>query len=100
MEDQVSSKPNAPRYVIASMERTCYACPSQYEGKLVDGRVFYMRYRWGMLSARVAARDEDLFTSEDTVVYCERIGGEFQGLLDEDELTEKLSHLFDFGLVH
>lgn len=96
MEDK-TSEPSAPRYVIASLERTCYACPSQYEGKLVDGRVFYMRYRWGILSVRVAARDEDLFTSEDIIVYCETIGGEFEGVLNEDELIEKLSHLFDFS---
>lgn len=28
-----------------TFDRTCMACPSQWEGKLEDGRMFYMRYR-------------------------------------------------------
>lgn len=89
----------APRLVLASLEKTTYACPTQYEGKLVDGRVVYMRYRWGKLSVRVAGQEADLFTSKDTVIYCETIGEEMAGVLDNEELIEKLSHLFDFGLV-
>ena len=33
---------------------TCSACPSQWEGKLEDGRAIYIRYRWGNLTASVS----------------------------------------------
>lgn len=38
---------------IASLKRTCIACPSQWEGVLEDGRPIYIRFRWGELSVRL-----------------------------------------------
>jgi hypothetical protein len=35
---------------IISCERTCTACPSQWEGVCSDGRHIYVRYRWGCLT--------------------------------------------------
>lgn len=35
---------------VAYLEQTCTACPSQWEGKMEDGRYVYIRYRWGALS--------------------------------------------------
>lgn len=35
---------------IATQERTCHACPEQYDGTLHDGRHFYFRYRYGVAS--------------------------------------------------
>ncbi len=38
---------------IASLKRTCIACPSQWEGVLEDSRPIYIRFRWGELSVRL-----------------------------------------------
>jgi hypothetical protein len=35
---------------VISCERTCIACPSQWEGVCSDGRRIYIRYRWGSLT--------------------------------------------------
>ncbi|MBW8687903.1 hypothetical protein [Chitinophaga rhizophila] len=35
---------------IIQIECTCSASPTQYEGILEDGRMFYFRFRWGKLS--------------------------------------------------
>ena len=39
---------------IVSKTQTCSACPSQWEGVLTDGRMFYVRFRHGYLSIRVS----------------------------------------------
>lgn len=36
--------------IIEHLTQTCGACPSQWEGELEDGRMLYIRYRWGYLS--------------------------------------------------
>jgi hypothetical protein len=36
-------------YNIATIKQTCYACPSQWEGKTEDGKDIYIRFRWGTL---------------------------------------------------
>lgn len=41
--------------LIASYRMTCSACPEQYQGTLVDGRVFYYRYRCGIASLGIGA---------------------------------------------
>jgi hypothetical protein len=44
---------------IVDLERTTWACPTQWEGKLEDGRTLYARCRHGELSVGVGAdRDE------------------------------------------
>lgn len=33
--------------MVVTLEKTCTACPAQWEGKLKDGRALYARYRAG-----------------------------------------------------
>lgn len=35
---------------LQSLEKTCKACPAQWEGELSDGTFVYIRYRYGVLS--------------------------------------------------
>jgi hypothetical protein len=42
---------------VIEIRNTCGACPSQWEGRLSDGRFIYVRYRWGYLSIRVGSPD-------------------------------------------
>ncbi len=46
MSDTERMPPLAP---IVELQQTCYACPSQWEGKLQDGTELYVRYRFGTL---------------------------------------------------
>ena len=43
---------------VISIEQTCGACPSQWEGITDDNRRVYVRYRWGNLSVRVGEIDD------------------------------------------
>lgn len=35
---------------ITEIEKTCIACPAQWQGRMVTGEVFYVRYRHGFLT--------------------------------------------------
>ena len=49
-----------------SLVRTCTACPSQWEGKTVDNRPVYIRYRWDNLTVRIGEVGE---TNKDFLAY-------------------------------
>tara|TARA_Y100000310_G_scaffold341076_2_gene439006 strand:+ start:1808 stop:2092 length:285 start_codon:yes stop_codon:yes gene_type:complete len=36
------------------IKKTCEALPAQWEGELSDGRMIYVRYRWGGLTVSVS----------------------------------------------
>lgn len=69
---------------IAEQEQTCGACPEQYEGRLVDGRHFYLRYRWGVarlgLGATADAAVEDPAASY--MEWGDNLQGQFDGDVD------------------
>lgn len=53
-DPQASKQPDGP-LELATLTRTCLACPSQWEGTLYDGRAIYVRYRHGELSVGIGA---------------------------------------------
>lgn len=70
-----------------TIEQTCFACPSAWTGLLQDGRVWNVRYRWGYLT----------FSTEDGMDYSEKIGDEYDGSIDFDQVKLRLSHLICFN---
>lgn len=54
---------------LEELEMTCSACPSQWQGKLTDGRTFYARYRWGIM--RVDIDGSPIFSKD----FKEHMGG-------------------------
>jgi hypothetical protein len=38
---------------VTSLEQTCGACPSQWEGRTIDGDYLYIRYRFGTLTVNL-----------------------------------------------
>jgi hypothetical protein len=77
---------------VTEITQTCSACPSQWEGKIEDGRMFYARYRWGCLSVRLSETPtENLYEVLDgnTLIDLE-LGDEFDGVLSEGELVEQM----------
>ena len=69
---------------VKEIIQTCIACPSQWEGILKDGRMFYIRYRWGTLTIQLSKQptnDGDRIISEDwNLIYSEQLGNEFDGV--------------------
>jgi hypothetical protein len=79
--------------LVAEHVWTCRARPSQVEGKLVDGRWFYFRYRHGWASLGVGATlDEAIDDPSEAAI---RYGGKDGGVVGEAEfrrLFEVLAH--------
>lgn len=77
---------------IVKLECTCQACPTQYEAKLEDGRLVYLRYRWGYLSIRASPCEtdniHDAISGEE--VLGESRGDDFHGSMDRDEVISYL----------
>lgn len=82
---------------IESLKRTCIACPAQWEGKLVDGRMFYIRYRWGYLSVRIS---DNPTNQVGNAVRGEEIlginhGGGYDGDMEEGEMLELINGVME-----
>jgi hypothetical protein len=83
---------------IKEMKQISDFCPSQWEIKLEDGKMIYVRYRYGWLSVCVSKdKTDDIFDAVDgEVIYGEQLGGEYDGSLEERELLK----IFDkIGIV-
>jgi hypothetical protein len=48
---------------LIELTRTCSDCPTQWDGRLDDGRVVYIRYRHERLSIKVGPVDGDYLNS-------------------------------------
>jgi|GEM_PF-2695902 len=69
-----------------TIERTCCACPSQWQGYLTDGRMFYARYRWGRLAVEFSnkpVKDVSELFDDCTIVYDSDDGDGFDGLMTD-----------------
>jgi hypothetical protein len=85
--------------VVVALEKTCTACPAQWEGKLEDGRALYARYRGGLLRVGIGKDIEDAHTNSfpKAALYCEHVGDGLDGFMDFEELRARLYGLLDFS---
>ena len=77
-------------YIIKELRKTCPACPSQWEGKLDNGKMIYIRYRWSCLSVSVSEKptNDIMDAVNGRTIYEKYIGDElgFDGYLEDDEM--------------
>lgn len=84
--------------LVVAMKQTCNACPSQWEGELEDGRMLYVRYRGGELSAGVGVDIGAAVKNgraEETLFF-EHVGDGFDGSMTFEELKGHLQGLLEF----
>jgi len=81
-----------------ALEKTCFACPAQWEGTLEDGRTIYARYRGGALSVGIGdGLDEAIDNGRtDQALYADYVGDALDGFMDFEELTAHLYGLLEF----
>jgi len=84
-------------YKIKKLERTCFACPSQWEGELEDGRMIYIRYRWGCLEVSISKNTiKDVSDAvEGRPIYQKYIGGDYDGVMDNEEMLSILKDVIE-----
>lgn len=80
---------------------TCEVCPSQWEGKLDDGRMFYIRYRWGSLSVRVSrsiTNDVDDAVLGESVLEVDH-DNDWDGYMSTKDMQNHTSHVLDWSNI-
>ena len=86
---------------IIDMRKTCGACPSQWEGHLKDGRMFYIRYRGGRLSLAVSEFPTDNVYDAvgGTLIYRGKIGDDLDGVIGYNQVKAilELNNVFLVG---
>ena len=75
---------------IESIFQTCFACPSQWEILLKNGKYVYVRYRWGNLGYGIGENIEDAIRN---YRYGVNIGNEMDGVLSQEKMLEELDNL-------
>lgn len=73
---------------IKEIKQTCYACPSQWEGKTTDDEEVYIRYRYGYLRCDINGK----------TVYKAQIGDDLDGCIDLEEALEHMFHVIRMEL--
>jgi len=85
------------QYVAVNITETCSACPSQWEVKLDDGRMLYVRYRFGRLTVDASAAPtddiEDALRGEE--IFSLSIGDAYDG---EMTFSEVMSHFTELEI--
>lgn len=77
--------------------QTCGGCPEQYEGRLIDGRFFYFRYRHGRAELGIGATLEDAVRSsayQQVLIVNDRLSGMFDSEDSRDEVFKQLLHSY------
>lgn len=86
---------------VKSLHCTGLGCPTEYEGHLEDGRMFYFCYRCGrakLTISKTPTLDVMQVLTDGETLYAELIGDEFDGQLELQEVEKILTQAgFELG---
>ena len=85
--------------IVIRLKQTCLSNPSQWQGRLEDGRVLYIRYRWGSLYAGVGRSLAEAVgvTKEPDESHVLQVGSAYDGYIELGEVAELLADRFDLS---
>ena len=85
--------------VATSLKQTCSACPSQWEGHLEDGRMFYIRFRWGGLAVSISDHPtSDVGEAVDGgYIFRGQTNDQWNGCMTTDEMKEIVKDVLVFN---
>lgn len=81
---------------VTEIAMTCSACPSQWEGRLEDGRHIYVRYRHGHLTLGAGPTFDDAVgagfadNEHGELLFSAQIGGEYDGVMSTEDMLRYL----------
>lgn len=85
---------------VVSLVKTCDFFPAQWEGHIKDGRMFYIRYRWGNFNAYLSKEStnqvQDAIRGE-LLLSIDNYGDDFDGELEDNTMMEILQSKLDFS---
>ncbi len=74
---------------LKNLKKTRDSCPSQWEGKLENGRYIYIRYRWGELGYGIGATINIAVRSYN-FENKNNVGPSFDGSMETDRMLKLL----------
>jgi len=84
---------------VVELTKTCKACPAQWEGQLDDGRVIYVRYRWGGLSVGMGATLDDALVHRVSVTLPnESEEPTFDGEMDDATMKQATGNILNWDV--
>jgi hypothetical protein len=91
-----AGEPDDTRVTVLSIVKTCESSPAQWEGLTADGKVVYVRYRYGVLRVGIGADTdeavENAFAPDNACMS--KLGEEWEGDLRYDEMTRATRNAF------
>jgi hypothetical protein len=75
---------------IKELIKTCEVSPSQWQGTFEDGRMFYIRYRWGNFNVYVSKEP----TTEVLSLY--NHGEQFDGYMENETMLNLIKDIIDY----
>lgn len=84
---------------ITKIECTCSACPTQYEGMLDNGKMFYFRFRWGELSISESSNPTEEIDDAiiGTVILEDQTNDQWNGSLSPEQVVSYLSSVYNLS---
>lgn len=83
---------------VKTIERTCSACPAQWNLFLEDGRFVYVRYRGGRFSAGIGESETAYWKQDDWYNLIQIYYGEpLDGYMLNEKMIEMLEGYLDFS---
>jgi len=86
---------------IKEYKKTCNMFPSQWEGTFEDGRMFYIRYRWGNFNVYVSKEPTtNVFdaVSGENILTIDNHGEQFDGYMDNETMFNLIKDMIDYEL--
>jgi hypothetical protein len=77
---------------VRELTQTCDCSPAQWQGRLLDGRWIYVRYRWGHLQIGTGASLDDA-VDDAIATRGERHGDEYDGHISYQDLRRLAPHI-------
>jgi len=86
---------------VVSIEQTCGACPSQWEGRLDDGRGLYVRYRYGKLKIALFDGADYVSAPNETIqhIVVWESDNEWDGVMESSEMIGRTKLLLDWSMI-
>jgi len=91
------------KFTLKNLINTCTLCPSQWEGELDDGRLIYIRYRWGYLRVELGLHnithiDKEFLDNAHTIFVWES-EDDFDGIMSLERLVYLTRHILNYSHV-
>jgi len=91
------------KLILKKLINTCTLCPSQWEGELDDGRLIYIRYRWGYLRVELGPHnithiDKEFLDNSHTIFDWES-EDDFDGIMSLERLVYLTRHILNYSHV-